>query len=400
MRSYGEVLRVPGLAAVIAAQLVARFPQGMYSLGLLLHIERAHDSYAAAGLVLAALSIGQGVAGPLTTRWMGAWGTRRVLLLTLAVASAAIAAVALVPMPLWAHTLLGAVAGLAMPPITPAVRTLYPTMVTQRQLTSLFSLDAVLQEIIWVVGPVVVTFVSTQIGTAVGLMVAVSFQVLGGLWFILTPPVARLRIPPSGKRIGGVLRKPPVLLTVVVGMLLIGGFAASEAAVIAVFGHDGAESGLVIAANAIGSLIGGLLLGGLTIRRRSLALRVAIPMAGFALACLMPDFWWLTAMFFLAGFGIAPALSAMSSIVAATVKFSDTPEAYGWIGTGQLIGAAVGSAAAGLLIDGVGPVGGMAVAAALTAVSCLAAWITRGHQPDLSAGIVEPPETAPIERPR
>lgn len=400
MRAYGEVLQTPGVARIMAAQLVARFPQGMYSLGLLLHVERTFDSYAAAGLVLAALSIGQGIAGPLTTRWMSRWGTRPVLLLTLAVAATSILTIALAPLSLVAMTGVGALAGLAMPPITPAVRTLYPTMVTQRLLTRLFSLDATLQEIIWVVGPVAITIVSTQVGTVEGLVSAAAAQLLGGLWFILSPEVGRMRIPPSAKRIGGVLKKVPVVLVVVTGMLLIGGFAASEASVVAVFGHDGFEAGIVIAANAFGSLVGGLALGGVTIHRRSLAIRIAVCAVGFGLACLLLELWWLALMFFLAGIGIAPALSAMSSIVAATVKFSDTPEAYGWIGSGQLIGAAVGSAVAGILIDWQGPIGGFVVAFVLASAAAIVAWVLRSKQPDLTQGIGEPPETAPVELPR
>jgi hypothetical protein len=34
----------------------------------------------------------------------------------------------------------------------------------------------------------------------------------------------------------------------------------------------------------------------------------------------------------------------MFAMTSASVKFSETAEAYGWIGTGQLIGAALGSA--------------------------------------------------------
>lgn len=400
MHAYGELLSVRGLARIIAAQLVGRFPQGMYSLAVLMHIERTHDSYAAAGLVLAALSIGQAVAGPVTTRLMGRWGTRRVLLGTLLVSTATIVTIAVAPASLAAQTALGALAGLTMPPITPAVRTLYPTLVTQRLLAPLFALDATLQEIIWVVGPVVATFVSTQVGTTEGLLLAAVVQVVGGAWFILSPEVGRLRIPPSSKRIGGVLRKPTVVLTVAVGLLLVGSFAASEAAVIAVFGHGGAEAGVIIACNAAGSLVGGLAFGGFTIRRHSLALRISVCAVGFALACLALDFWWLAILFFLAGLGVAPALSAMSSIVAATVRFSDTPEAYGWIGTGQLVGAAVGSALAGLCIDGFGALGGMVVAAAFAVAATVVAWATRRRQPDLSEGIGEPPETMPVELPR
>ena len=83
----------------MSAQLLARFPFGMLSLALLLHVERTHHSYAAAGLVLAATSIGQAIAGPLTSRWMGVWGMRRVLSLTTVVCAAGLVAIAFVHLP-------------------------------------------------------------------------------------------------------------------------------------------------------------------------------------------------------------------------------------------------------------------------------------------------------------
>jgi hypothetical protein len=61
---------------MIAAQLTARFPNGMSSLAILLHVEQQTGSYAAAGLVLADNSVGHEVDGPLTSRGMGAWGMR------------------------------------------------------------------------------------------------------------------------------------------------------------------------------------------------------------------------------------------------------------------------------------------------------------------------------------
>ncbi|PTT15188.1 MFS transporter, partial [Microbacterium sp. HMWF026] len=100
MAAYRELLRTPGVGRIIAAQLTARFPNGMTSLAILLHIEHVTGSYGAAGLVLAATSIGQAVAGPVTSRWMGRWGMRRVLTVTLLVCAAAIAALALIELPL------------------------------------------------------------------------------------------------------------------------------------------------------------------------------------------------------------------------------------------------------------------------------------------------------------
>jgi MFS family permease len=140
--AYRDLLRTPGVGRIIAAQLTARFPNGMISLALLLHVEHITGSYGAAGLVLAATSVGQAVAGPVTSRWMGVWGMRRVLTLTMIVCALAITAIALVVLPVPAYMALGLLAGLATPPVQSAVRTIYPKMVNSRQLTPLFSLDA------------------------------------------------------------------------------------------------------------------------------------------------------------------------------------------------------------------------------------------------------------------
>src|ERR1700709_1370257 len=113
----------------MAAQLVGRFPFGMLSLAFLLHIQRVHDSYGSAGLVLAALSIGQAIAGPLTSRLMGRWGMRPVITPTMIVRAVAISTIALVPMSIPLTMVVAFAAGLTMPPIQPAVRTIYPKMV-------------------------------------------------------------------------------------------------------------------------------------------------------------------------------------------------------------------------------------------------------------------------------
>jgi MFS family permease len=367
----------------MAAQLVARFPFGMLSLAFLLHIERVHGSYGAAGLVLAALSIGQAIAGPLTSRLMGRWGMRPVITGTIVICAFAVSVIALVPMTIPVTMGVALAAGLTMPPIQPAVRTIYPKMVNSKQLTPLFSLDASAQEIIWVVGPVITTFTATQVGTVEGILLAVAFLVGGGAWFLSSPELGRVRIPRSRKRLGAVLTKPPVLLATIVGFLLVAACAAIEAGVVASFGHGGAEAGIVLAIFAVGSLVGGLALGHVGIGPWALAQRMLVVFIGTAIAAVSLNVWWLSVFLFLAGVGIAPALAVMFSIVSSSVRFSETAEAYGWVGTGQLIGAAVGSALAGFLIDAQGPTGAFLVAAGLALVGFLVPLILRGWHPDL-----------------
>ncbi|MGX5682437.1 MFS transporter [Schumannella luteola] len=397
MSSYISLLKTPGVGRIIAAQLTARFPGGMLSLAYLLHIERIHESYGAAGLVLAATSIGQAIAGPLTSRWMGVWGMRRVLVLTLIVCATSIFSIALIPMSVPVYMLVGFIGGLSTPPIQPAVRTIYPKMVNSRQLTPLFSLDASAQEIIWVAGPVITTFVATQVSTQSAIILAGAFLIGGGIWFIASPEVGRVRIPRSKRSFGTVLKRPPVLLATITGFLLVGACAAVEAGVVAVFGHGGPEAGIVLAVFALGSLVGGLSLGHLPIGPWALARRMLVVFVGMAIAMAWLDFWWLAIALLIAGVGIAPALAVIFAIVSSSVKFSDTAEAYGWVGTGQLIGAAIGSAIAGFLIDANGAIGGFWAAAAFALLGFVVPTLLRRWHPDLRGREVGPiPDTAPV----
>ena len=398
MAAYRDLLRTPGVARIITAQLVARFPNGMTSLAILLHIEQMTGSYGAAGLVLAATSIGQAVAGPVTSRWMGVWGMRRVLTLTTIVCTIALLLLTLLPLPLVGYMAAGLLAGLSTPPVQSAVRTIYPKIVNSRQLTPLFSLDASLQEIIWILAPVLITIVATQAGTVPGLLMIVVILVGGGAWFILSPEVGRVRIPRSRRAFGKVLAKPVVLLATIVGFLLIGACAAVEAGVVATFGPGGLEAGLVLAIFSLGSLAGGLSFGHIPIGPWAMARRLTVVTIGLSATVIALDFWWLSGSLFVAGIGIAPALAVMFAMTSASVKFSETAEAYGWIGTGQLIGAAAGSAVAGFLIDGVGAIGAYWAAGAFALVGAVVAIVCVRGFPDLRGRDASPiPDTEPIQ---
>lgn len=404
MKGYIDLLRTPGVARIIAAQLTARFPSGMISLAFLLHMERIFDSYAAAGIVLAATSVGQAVSGPLTSRLMGVLGMRRVLITTILICAASLTTIGLASLPLWGYVVLGLVTGLSYPPVQPAVRTIYPKMVNGRQLTPLFSLDASAQEIIWIAGPVVATFVGTQVSTVAAVLLNVVFLLGGGAWFVLSPEVGRVRIPRSKRRFGAVLSRPPVLIATVVGFLVVGSCAAIETGVVATFGDaHGPEAGLVLAIWAVSSLLGGLAFGHLPIGPWALARRILVIFVGATLAIFAWEFWTLALTLVIAGLCLAPALAVMFSAVSASVKFSDTAEAYGWVGTGQLIGAAAGSAIAGFVIDALrsgdstGAAGAFWASAAFALLALIVAAVFARSMPDLRGRDASPiPDTDAI----
>ncbi|MEV8250572.1 MFS transporter [Microbacterium sp. NPDC076768] len=397
MAGYQDLLRTPGVARMIAAQLTARFPNGMLSLAILLHVEQQTGSYGSAGLVLAATSVGQAVAGPVTSRWMGVWGMRKVITLTLTVCVMSVLTLGLLPLSPPGYMALGMVAGLSTPPIQPAVRTIYPKLVNSSQLTPLFSLDASLQEIIWILAPVVITLVSTQVGTTEGLILVAIILVAGGAWFVLSPEVGRVRIPRSRSALGKVVLKPPVMLATVIGFLLIGACAAVEVGVVATFEHGSITAGLVLAVFAVGSLAGGLTFGHIPIGPWAMARRLLILTVGLGLTMVMLNVYWLGGALILAGIGIAPALAVLFAITSASVKFSETAEAFGWASTGQLIGAAAGSAVAGFLVD-VGDWRGAYLAATIFAAAGLFVSIVFVRSfPDLRHRDASPhPDTEPL----
>lgn len=397
MKTYIDLLKMPGVARVVLSQLTARFPFGMLSLAFLIHIEHIHNSYAAAGAVLGSLALGQALVGPITSRMMGIFGIRPVIISTIVVVCATVSVMALLPLPIWALMVLGLVAGASMPPIQPAVRTMYPKMVPSTKLTPLFSLDASAQEIIWILGPVITTFIAVQISSVTAILVSVAFFVFGGLWFLTSPVVGRVRIPRSKTRFGGVLKRPTVIISTVVGLLLVASFAAVEAGVVAVFGNGGPTAGWVLGIFALGSLFGGLAIGHREISSWSLTIRMFVVAAGMIVAIFSTDFWWLSITLFISGIGVAPALTVLFANVSATLKFSETAEAYAWIGSGQLIGVGVGSAIGGLSIDAFGPSAAIVVAALFAGAGTIAALISKPWSPDLRNRDLSPiPDTEPI----
>lgn len=386
MKTYLAILKTRGVARVLVSQITARFPFGMLSIAFLIFTEQTYGSYTAAGSVLAALSVGNAVASPFTARLIGNFGIRTVVMTTAILASVTITVMVFVAMPVGLMIALGLIAGASYPPIMSAVRTMYPKLVPTDLLGALYSLDAASQEIIWIVGPVLTTFVSIQISASLGVMMSVLFFLGGGLWFCTSPAVGTVEIPKNDTRFGAVLINRVVATNLVIGFLIVASFAGSEAAIIAYFGDGNPQSGFVLGAWALGSLIGGLALGHIRITPWGLPWRLGISVAGLALAFVSPNFWWLTVTLFISGIGTAPTLSVLFSTISASVKFSQTSEAFGWLGTGLVVGAAAGAAIAGYTIDHSGALSALAVGLGILAFSLIIGLAGVRWMPDLRDG--------------
>ena len=384
MGEYTDTLRRPGVLRIVLSQLVARFPFGMMSLAFVLHIQKITDSYTLAGLALGFETAGVAISGPLLGRWMGAVGARRMLLVTASISSLAILAIAFAPVP--GIYLVGfcLIVGLSSPPIQMAVRTIYPTLVERRKMGVLYALDATIQEIIWIVGPVLTTWIAFFVNTTTGVALLAAIQMIGALWFSSTPEVRKLEIPKSVRRMGGILRNKIVIANVMMGGLLVGSFSAVEVGTIGVI-PDLFEAGVVIAALSIGSLIGGLALGHRSHTQWALSKFLVVVVIGFAGVYFAPSNpWWMAFAWFIAGIGVAPALGLLGAIIGAALPMSDTAEAYGWSQTGQMLGYAAAASVVGYMIDEVSAEASLSIAVIFATGTLIVALISAKITPVIS----------------
>ena len=91
------VLRLPGVARLLAVSLVGRMPGAALGLVLVLRVRDLGGSYALGGLVSGAFALGLAAGAPLLGRAVDARGQTRVLTFAAALSGVALTALAAVP---------------------------------------------------------------------------------------------------------------------------------------------------------------------------------------------------------------------------------------------------------------------------------------------------------------
>ena len=378
LAKYRSVLSVPGAARLFATALVARLPQGMAPLAVLLLVRGATHSYAAAGLGVGASALATAACAPLLGRQVDHRGRGRVLLplaagqavmyglLVLAARSNAGAA---------ALIALAALSGALLPPVAPVVRALLREVIDDLDVReTAYALEAVIQEVLWITGPLFVALVIavSSPDVAVALLGAVC---LGGTLLFLRSPLLR---PGTADADTGADRRTrrsalasPELRALLGPVALTGtGLGAIEVGLPSLALHAGSRpaSGLLLAMWSLGSMAGGLWYGARA-WRSPLARRYRILLV-LAVLCTAPLIAARSipagvVCSLLAGVTIAPVFSCQYALVGRSVSPGSETEAFTWISAALIGGLAAGSALGGVVIA----LGGVS---APFVVSCLA----------------------------
>src|SRR5690606_18539280 len=155
------ILSTPGTLAFSASAVIARLPMSMVGIGTILMIQGIYGSYALAGCVSAVLVVAQALFSPQIARLVDRAGQRRVTLPMLALTTIGLAgliltAVLKAPQPLL--YVFAAIAGATTGSFGSMVRARWTFALDDpRKLHTAYSLESALDELVFVVGPVLAT---------------------------------------------------------------------------------------------------------------------------------------------------------------------------------------------------------------------------------------------------
>ena len=383
LRRYRELLRVPGLRPLMLAVSLGRLPYGMNILAEILLLRAAGFDYAVVGVVTAASGLSVGLAAPVMGRVIDRVGQTKVLLTAAvytAISGTAFVVAVLEGAGATPVTILAFLMGLIVPPVSPSLRALLPTIVGRERLDTAFALDALLLELVFITGPLLAAGLATAISPEVAFLTGVAFQAAGGLGVAASPHSRAWRPEP---REPGARRKGALTTAGIRVLVLTLGLTAVSLGVleitIAAFAEEHAtrdDAGWLFTLWSVGSLAGGLWYGAREWRAPPhvrFLLVTGLLTAGLAplpLAGSMPVF---AVLVIVAGLGLAPSTAAAYSLIGDLAPAGAVTEAYSWQIVGYVAGSAVGAWLAGVIVEHVSVGAALACAPLAAALGLLVA---------------------------
>jgi predicted MFS family arabinose efflux permease len=397
--AYLRILRRPATARLLAPALAARIPDSIAATAIVVLVRSATGSYSDAGLAAGAFGVGIAVSAPLTARAVDRLGQRRVLPVLAAAFAGALVILALGSGV--AALALAAVAGLTRPPIEAALRTLWPRLVARGQLDAAYALDATVQELIWIAGPLLLAVLLATGSRPLPLIACAVLSITGTAVYAMglhTVPGTR----GTGAATASPLRQGRLRVLLVCGAcygvsagmlnLTLVAFASAHGGV--------AWAGVLVAIWGAGSLAGGLVYGSREWQRpvegRAMA-ALALFGATLMLLAAAPGLIVLGVLMACLGIPLSPWLGSLSAAIQRAAPAGSSTEAFAWSVAVITVGIAAGNAIGGAVIQSANSAaafacaGGLSLAAAIFGASRLA---TRpGHQASAPRQPGEPAST-------
>ena len=366
---YVDVLTLPGVPLTFLSALVGRSAYALVILPLLFAVQATTGSVATAGIAVAAYGVTASFLAPFRARVIDRHGRRPVLLVLAVAFGGVLATLAVGAFASWSGAtmiFLAGIAGSVAPPLGPAMRVAWSELAREPVLLrKALSFDAVIEELLYLVGPAAAGLALVVIAPGLVLLVPAGLVILGTVLFVLSPAIRHVpHIRPAtstsvessaaaGRTLLGNTHFIGLLLPAVVAGLVSGNLTIAIPA--AFPGTEGAAAaGIVLGLFAGGSAVGGLIFGALRIPGQARVQVIAIAFMLVVLSTavgLTGDAVWMTVAVVTAGVFFSPVM--IVAYFAANDfggKYRKT-ESTTWVNTSHNIGAAAGSALAGVVIE-------------------------------------------------
>ncbi|MEU4094974.1 MFS transporter [Streptomyces sp. NPDC026673] len=381
---YRAIFSTPGTRGFSAAGLIGRMPLSMLGIGIVTMMSQVTGRYGIAGALAATLALAGAALGPQVSRLVDRYGQRRVLRPAAAVTVLAVAgllACVRSGAPDWTLFACVALAG-TTPSLGAMVRARWAMIHrgSPALLHTAYSFESVVDEVCFILGPILSIGLCTIWFPEAGPLLAVLFLATG-VWLLTAqratepPPHPREQhTPGSALRSRGL---QVLVLTFVATGALFGAVDVNTVAFAEEQGHKAAAS-VVLAVYAAGSCLAGVLFG-LMKPKGTASRRFLLGVAAMAVSMIPPllvgNLPFLAVALFVAGLSIAPTMVTTMALVEQLVPRAKLTEGMTWTSTGLAVGVALGASLAGWVIDAAGARAAFAVPASAAALAVVAAFL-------------------------
>jgi len=363
LSTYRDLFRLPGAKRIATGGFVARMPIAMDAIAIILFVYSVDKRYSLAGALTAVAALTTVVSSPLWSKVADRRGQRFVLTIAVPIRIFAILSfifLVLEGAPVWTWFLSIFIAEAGSISMGSMSRRRWVHVIGNKDkqlLATSYAFESLVDEFIFILGPIVTTAVVTAIDPAAGLILGVLF-LLVGVPLILSH---RSSDPGPEPHIDGV--KPSSVLrnrnlqAIAIPLTVVGGaFSAVNICVVALTTEQNAKavSGLLLGIWAIGGATSALVNGAI---RWKIAhgKRFIGYLSGMALVSLtfpfIENLYLMGFVLFLQGICIAPLLPNGLPLVTHSVPASQMTQAITLATAGIPLTGALSSASAGKIID-------------------------------------------------
>jgi MFS family permease len=371
--TYADIARVPLVRRILLLGLLIRIPLWAAGVVLMLHVvDHLDRSYAQAGVIEMVYSLALAASGPWRGRRLDRIGLRASLVPSIVVLTLCWSIAPWVGY--WPLLGLVAVAGIFMVPTFSIVRQVLIGAVPESQRTAVLSIDSVVVEFSFMIGPVLGVLGAVYLPTPVALFGFQMCTVAGGilLWIVNPSLGNEVEAEESAKHRVREWLSPAVVAILVISATAVVILTGEDLGAIAAMREMGHQSsiGWVLALWGAGSAVGGIVYGALS-RHPPAGVLLALLAGSTMLVAVAEGRLMFTVLLFVSGVFCAPTITATIDDLTRAVPVAVRGEAMGWHGSALTLGGAIGAPAVGAAIDHGGWQAGFELAGLIGLVSAL-----------------------------